>query len=58
MNKKKNTIKEVLTILYYISIGAWITTLVITVYTGVSLPMWIALIVMNGLNFARMDWRK
>lgn len=48
--------KEVLDILYWISLGVWLTCLFITIGYGNSIPMWISLIVMNVLNFARRDY--
>lgn len=45
--------KEVLDILFWISLGVWVTCLFISIFYGNHIPMWVALIVMNVLNFAR-----
>lgn len=39
--------KEVFEFLYDVSLGAWFTSLFITIYYGNSIPMWITLVVMN-----------
>lgn len=46
--------KEILEILYWVSLVIWVVTLFITVCTGFSLPMWLACVVMNGFNVARI----
>lgn len=42
--------KDILTYLYFISLGVWSTCLFITVCYDNSIPMWISLIAMNVLN--------
>ena len=36
-----------------VSLGVWVTCLFITICYGNQIPMWVALSVMNVLNFAR-----
>jgi len=45
--------EKVLNNLFWVSLGVWATCLFITVCYGNSIPMWIALIVMNALNILR-----
>ena len=47
--------KDVLTWLCFISLGVWMTCLFITIFYNNSIPMWIALIVMNVLNMWRIN---
>lgn len=44
------TLKEIFELLYYISIGAWVTSLFITLHYNNSIPMWILLVVMNAFH--------
>lgn len=43
-------LKKIFELLYYISTGAWVTSLFITIYYDNSIPMWILLVVMNGFR--------
>ena len=47
--------KDILTILYWISLGVWVTCLFIAIFYGNQIPMWIALIVMNVFNMWRIS---
>ena len=47
--------EDILTILYWISLGVWIAGLFITIFYSNQIPMWIALIVMNVLNMWRIS---
>ena len=46
--------KDILTALYWVSLGVWITCLFITICYSNQIPMWISLIVMNVLDM----WRR
>lgn len=46
--------KDVMTILYWISLGVWITCCFITIFSNNQIPMWIALVVMNVINIWRI----
>ena len=43
-------LKEILRLLYHISIGAWFTSLFIALCYDNSIPMWILLFAMNAFN--------
>lgn len=50
--------KEILDYLYFISLGVWATCLFITACYDNSIPMWISLVVMTTLNFARQGYSR
>lgn len=45
--------KKVLNNLFWASVGVWATCCIITICYDNSIPMWIAVIVMNVLNYAK-----
>ena len=45
--------KDIITYLYFISLGIWITCLFIAIFYCNTIPMWISLIVMNVLSLSR-----
>ena len=53
----KEDILDIISTLYWISLGAWLTCLFITIFYDNSIPMWISLIVMNSLNFTRIAYK-
>lgn len=49
--------KEIFKFLHAVSLGAWLTSLFITIYYNNAIPMWIFLIVMNVFDILKREWR-
>lgn len=49
--------KEIFKFLHAVSLGAWLTSLFITIYYDNAIPMWILLVVMNAFDILKKEWR-